>query len=497
MVAFRIPRGCIYAVLIVLVCQFNSFAGAEITVRPASQTVAQGTTASFSCEVRNGLGYWVINGTWVLPSVDFSVYGIAIAIEQREDGATLSIVAEGRASNNNTRITCVSVDNEDFSVDQKDAYLLVAGPSAAPRVSFRVVNSTAIAFSWETPFFFPNVSDILFYTLSLYSRARSQDRKEWTVSQSTSGVSHTHVVTSDAVATACEQLVLEVSTTNVVGTSPTRSVTGGFPIVPAEATNDQPEVNIRSSSNGVVTAEVTFKLPRVCPYQSTKYTLYVKQISSANVAQSRQIELIPAGKQNAVSTVVTGLASNLNTLFTVLVQSETGELQFSKMVLKQNLPVLKLALSTVVKGNAITVYPKPTVAVESMFCRVLNFPFQNCSSGQISFNGLPDGEVVIQVVAKSGIEVAASNVTVWVNQNINFCAPYLNNNMVTASGGDVSVEFSSSGRPSEYNCALDSGSSTPCSSPFKLKNIAPGRHTLQILPRECPSSRILSVPFTV
>lgn len=109
-------------------------------------------------------------------------------------------------------------------------YPKITGPSAAPRVSFRVVNSTAIAFSWETPFFFPNVSDILFYTLSLYSRARSQDRKEWTVSQSTSGVSHTHVVTSDAVATACEQLVLEVSTTNVVGTSPTRSVTGGFPI---------------------------------------------------------------------------------------------------------------------------------------------------------------------------------------------------------------------------------------------------------------------------
>ena len=62
----------------------------------------------------------------------------------------------------------------------------------------------------------------------------------------------------------------------------------------------------------------------------------MKQISSANVAQSRQTELIPDGKQTVVSTVVTGLASNLNTLFTVLVQSATGELQFSKMVLKQS-----------------------------------------------------------------------------------------------------------------------------------------------------------------
>ncbi|KAL5500329.1 hypothetical protein EMCRGX_G011874 [Ephydatia muelleri] len=85
-------------------------------------------------------------------------------------------------------------------------------------------------------------------------------------------------------------------------------------------------------------------------------------------------------------------------LFTVLVQSATGELQFSEMVIKQNLPILKLALSTVVKGNAVAVYPKPTVAVDSMFCRILNFPFQNCSAGQITFNGLPDGEVVIQVV---------------------------------------------------------------------------------------------------
>ena len=112
--------------------------------------------------------------------------------------------------------------------------------------------------------------------------------------------------------------------------------------------------------------------------------------------------------------VVTGL------LFTVLVQSATGELQFSEMVIKQSkcinlhfdfinlvqsvgfafflkphrvvwymcnpnfppifvdLPILKLALSTVVKGNAVEVYPKPTVAVDSMFCRILNFPFQNC-----------------------------------------------------------------------------------------------------------------------
>ncbi|KAL5500328.1 hypothetical protein EMCRGX_G011873 [Ephydatia muelleri] len=496
MVAFRINRCCSYAALVILICQFNSFAGAGITVSPASQTIVQGTTASFSCVVTNGLGFWMINETWVLPSVDFSTYGFAIAIDQQDDGAVMSIVAEGRASNNNTRITCVSIDNDDSSVTQVDAYLLVAGPPTAPRVSFRLLNSTAIAFSWEKPFIFPNVSDILFYTLRLYSRARSLDRKEWKVPKS-SDLSYTHVLTSDAVATACEQLVFEVSATNNAGTSPTQSVTGGFPVVPAEAANDQPEVKIRPTSNGAMTAEVIFQLPRVCSYQSIKYTLYVKQISSANVAQSRQTELIPDGKQTVVSTVVTGLASNLNTLFTVLVQSATGELQFSKMVLKQNLPILKLALSTVVKGNAVAVYPKPTVAVDSMFCRILNFPFQNCSSGQITFNGLPDGEVVIQVVAKSGSEVVSSNVTVWVNQNINFCAPYLNNNMVTVSGGEVSVEFSSSGRPSDYYCALDSGSFIPCSSPFKLKNVTPGRHTLQILPRECPSSRMLSVPFTV
>lgn len=98
-----------------------------ITVSPASQTIVQGTTASFSCVVTNGLGFWMINETWVLPSVDFSTYGFAIAIDQQDDGAVMSIVAEGRASNNNTRITCVSIDNDDSSVTQVDAYLLVAG----------------------------------------------------------------------------------------------------------------------------------------------------------------------------------------------------------------------------------------------------------------------------------------------------------------------------------------------------------------------------------
>lgn len=104
------------------------------------------------------------------------------------------------------------------------------GPPAAPRVSFNFLNATAISFSWEKPFSVASVTDILYYTVRMYSRGSvSQDRKEWTVPQ-TSDTSYAHVVTSDAVATSCDQLVFEVSATSVAGTSPTQSVSGGFPI---------------------------------------------------------------------------------------------------------------------------------------------------------------------------------------------------------------------------------------------------------------------------
>lgn len=98
-----------------------------ITTPPVSQIIAQGSTASFSCAVDNGLGFWMINGTWVLPTVNFSAYGFTIAIDQDDTGASLSLIAEGRASNNNTRITCVSVDSGDASVSSVEARLVVAG----------------------------------------------------------------------------------------------------------------------------------------------------------------------------------------------------------------------------------------------------------------------------------------------------------------------------------------------------------------------------------
>ena len=98
------------------------------------------------------------------------------------------------------------------------------------------------------------------------------------------------------------------------------------------------------------------------------------------------------------------------------------------------------------------------------------------SSGQFTFNGLPDGEVVIQVIAKLASQEVSNNVTLWVNQNINFCAPYLNENMVTRNGGEVDVEFASSGRPSTYSCSIDSSSFIPCES--TLVHVGLHLHTL-------------------
>ena len=104
-----------------------------------------------------------------------------------------------------------------------------------------------------------------------------------------SETSFTHVVTSDVVVTSCEQVVFEVSATSVAGTSPTQSVSGGFPIgmrtvhihvinkylnlivvyrtrhlipsiVPTVTSKDQPGVNTRTTANGMMTAEVIFQV---------------------------------------------------------------------------------------------------------------------------------------------------------------------------------------------------------------------------------------------
>ena len=100
------------------------------------------------------------------------------------------------------------------------------GPPLPPSLSLSLLNSTAVQVSWEKPFTWSGVADIISYTIRIYNTKT----KTWQ-NQTVLPLANTLVITKDgSIVQQCEEMVFEVSATNAVGEGQPSSISGGFPI---------------------------------------------------------------------------------------------------------------------------------------------------------------------------------------------------------------------------------------------------------------------------
>ena len=104
------------------------------------------------------------------------------------------------------------------------------GPPLAPHPKLAILNSTALLVSWDKPFTWPQVADILNYTVTMHNRSGTP-LMEWIVTPSSSNGSNSLIVSNNgSVAENCMDLTFVVSANNSIGRSQNMSVSGGFPI---------------------------------------------------------------------------------------------------------------------------------------------------------------------------------------------------------------------------------------------------------------------------
>ena len=104
------------------------------------------------------------------------------------------------------------------------------GPPLAPRPNLAILNSTALLLSWDKPFTWAQVADILNYTVTMQNSS-GLPLMEWTVPPPSSNGSNSFVVSGNgSVAENCTELTFVVSANNSIGRSKNMSVSGGFPI---------------------------------------------------------------------------------------------------------------------------------------------------------------------------------------------------------------------------------------------------------------------------
>ena len=102
------------------------------------------------------------------------------------------------------------------------------GPPLAPYPYLDTLNSTTLLLSWNKPFTWPQVADILNYTVTMFNR--SGQLMEWIVKPLSSNGSNSLLVSSsESVAAKCMDLMFVVSATNSIGQGQNLSVSGGFP----------------------------------------------------------------------------------------------------------------------------------------------------------------------------------------------------------------------------------------------------------------------------
>ena len=104
-----------------------------------------------------------------------------------------------------------------------------AGPPLQPSPTFQIKTLTQLVLSWDKPFTWIEVADILYYTVRMYNSS-SQELMNWTDTSEPSTIKYNRYFVEESMADQCMELTFEVSATNVIGSSKYGSIKGGFPV---------------------------------------------------------------------------------------------------------------------------------------------------------------------------------------------------------------------------------------------------------------------------
>lgn len=268
-----------------------SFGKAAIIQEPHSQVVlpGQGMT-TFQCMV-NEFGIWFVNGTGIDDSnaEAFQNRGITYAVTeiQSENGNTitnLTLFVENRPGNNGTLVQCYAYGSD--VATSSYASLTIAGPPLPPSPSFQILNPTMIAISWDKPFTWTEVADILGYTVRLYNSS-SQELMNWTDSSLIKTNKYNHQFTVDREAEECIELTFEVSATNIVGRSKYGTTRGGFPIAmkwPEQGNGtSRLSTTLEYKMDGSILVNCTIQVPIMCNYQQASFYIVISSYRSGSV----------------------------------------------------------------------------------------------------------------------------------------------------------------------------------------------------------------------
>lgn len=267
-----IPR--LFCLLVLKFTFLSSESHCRIVLAPSNQTTVPGGVVTFNCVVE-GQGYWTVNRKD--PSNVFGFNNVTISEEQSSSGAvvtTMSLTAEGILANNASQVRCHRIDDFGTTIEVS-ALLIIAGPPLAPRPKLVTLNSTALVLSWDKPFTWTQVADILNYTVTMYNR--SHQLMEWIIKPS-NGSNNFIVRSNGSVAQDCVELIFTVSASNSIGRSHNSSASGGFPIEIKWDNGSLPAITITSLSyekNGYVSVVAEIQPPKMCPFQSAYFTLKI------------------------------------------------------------------------------------------------------------------------------------------------------------------------------------------------------------------------------
>ncbi|MBO9666462.1 MAG: hypothetical protein J7501_06570 [Bdellovibrio sp.] len=139
-------------------------------------------------------------------------------------------------------------------------------------------------------------------------------------------------------------------------------------------------------------------------------------------------------------------------------------------------------------------------SVASYQCKLDSSAYANCTS-PVSYSGLAEGShtFYVKVTDSAGNTSVASSYT-W---NINLTAPSLSitsnpqsiTNQTTASFGFTATASGGSGIAS-YQCKLDSGSYSICSSPLSYSSLGQGSHTFYVTATDTVGNTSVAVSYT-